>query len=157
MQLTCPATDANGTIARKYTKDGDNVSPPLQWSDLPESAQELAVLFENITPETQEPQILWLVYAISPKQDGLPEGFQHKAEPQEPSHLRQGQNALGNVGYDGPIGAVSQRYRYRFRLLALDQPLDLEPGADQEAFAKAAVRHVVDQASLEVQWLRPRS
>lgn len=156
MELSSSAVDASAKIAQKYTKDGDNISPPLSWSELPRSTRELALLFETITPQTEEPQLLWLVYGISAERGGLPEGFQHKAEPQGPEQLRQGKNALGNVGYDGPIGTVGRRYRYRFRLLALDEPLGLDPGVDQATFARAAAKHIIGQASLEIEWLRPR-
>jgi phosphatidylethanolamine-binding protein (PEBP) family uncharacterized protein len=48
---------------------------------------------------------------------------------------------LGNVGYDGPLGTLGRNIRYRFRLFALDQPLELSPGRDREAFLAAASRH----------------
>jgi len=82
--------------------------------------------------------------------DGLPEGFKHKAEPKEPAPLRQGRNAIGNVGYDGPLGSVGKTVRYRFRLCALDRALDLPPGEDQAAVAKAMAGHVIDDAELTV-------
>jgi phosphatidylethanolamine-binding protein (PEBP) family uncharacterized protein len=64
--------------------------------------------------------------------------------------LRQGANTLGNVGYDGPLGSVGRRVRFRFRLCALDRPLDLPPGADQETVTKAISGHVLEQAELSV-------
>lgn len=156
MELSSSAVDSSARIAQKYTKDGDNISPPLSWSGVPRPTRELALLLETITPETEQPQLLWLVYGISAERSGLPEGFRHKAEPQGPEQLRQGKNALGNVGYDGPIGTVGRRYRYRFRLLALDEPLGLDPGVDQATFARAAAKHIIGQTSLEIEWLRPR-
>jgi hypothetical protein len=40
----------DGQIPMRYSKDGENVSSPLAWSDLPPGTKELALLFENITP-----------------------------------------------------------------------------------------------------------
>jgi Raf kinase inhibitor-like YbhB/YbcL family protein len=150
MQLISNAFKDGQQIPIQYTKDGDNVSPPLRWSDVPERAQELVLLLENITPQTQEPFVHWLLYGISPELDGLPKGFKHKAEPEEPVALCQGKNAIGNVGYDGPLGTVGRTIRYRFTLCALDRPLDLPPGVDKETVAKKMPGHVLDEAQLIV-------
>ena len=85
-----------------------NRSPPLAWSDLPAGTIELALLFENITPQTKEPFVQWLVYKIPPDRGGLPEGYKHKADPKEPVGVLHGRNSLGNVGYDGPLGTLNR-------------------------------------------------
>jgi Raf kinase inhibitor-like YbhB/YbcL family protein len=147
MRLTSDAL-RNGQIPMRHSKDGDNVSPPLSWSDLPAGTKELALLLENITPQTKEPFVQWLVYGIPADADGLPESYQHKRAPKEPLAVRQGRNALDNVGYNGPLGTVNRSIRYRFRLLALDAPLDLPPGADKREFLEASAGHVLDQSDL---------
>jgi Raf kinase inhibitor-like YbhB/YbcL family protein len=150
MQLMSNAFKDGQQIPIQYTKDGDNVSPPLRWSDLPKGTEELVLLFENITPQTQEPFVHWLVYGIRPEVDGLPEGFKHKAEPEEPVALCQGRNAIGNVGYDGPLGTLGKTIRYRFTLCALDRRLDLPPGEGKETVARKMSDHLLDQAQLVV-------
>jgi Raf kinase inhibitor-like YbhB/YbcL family protein len=144
----------HGDFPVRYSKDGQNVSPPLAWSDLPTDTKELAVIFENVTPQTQEPFVQWLVYGIPPDRRGLPEGYKHKADPKEPVDVLQGRNALGNVGYDGPLGTLNRTIRYRFRLLALDVPLDLSSGLDKEAFEQAISGHVLEQSDLIVTYER---
>jgi Raf kinase inhibitor-like YbhB/YbcL family protein len=147
MKLTSEAMREQ-QIPVRYSKDGQNISPPLAWSDLPDDTKELALLFENITPQTEEPFVQWLVYGIPPAQGGLPEGYRHKRDPKEPVDLLHGRNSLGNVGYDGPLGTLGRAIRYRFRLFALDQPLELSPGVDREAFLAAAAGHVLEQSDL---------
>jgi Raf kinase inhibitor-like YbhB/YbcL family protein len=147
MRLTSEAMP-DGKIPIRYSKDGENVSPPLAWSDLPAGTRELALLFENITPATKEPFVQWLVYKIPPDQRGLPEGFKHKRDPKEPVDVLHGRNALGNIGYDGPLGTLNRTIRYRFRLFALDRPLELSPGLDKEAFLAAASGNVLEQVDL---------
>jgi Raf kinase inhibitor-like YbhB/YbcL family protein len=147
MRLTSEAP-RDGQFPVRYRKDGENVSPPLAWSDLPAGVEELALLFANITPGTKSAFVQWLVYGIPADRHGLPEGYKHKSDPKEPVDLRQGRNSLGNVGYDGPLGTLHRTIRYRFRLFALDQPLDLPPGLDKEAFLAAASGHVLEQADL---------
>jgi Raf kinase inhibitor-like YbhB/YbcL family protein len=144
----------NGEIPVRYSKDGQNISPPLAWSGLPAGTRELALLFENITPQTEEPFVQWLVYRIPPDAGGLPEGYRHKRDPKEPVDVLQGQNSLGNVGYDGPLGTLNRTIRYRFRLFALDAPLDLPPGEDKKAVLQAMENHVLDQADLVVTYER---
>ena len=153
MELTSEAL-RNGEIPVRYSKDGENISPPLSWSDLPAGTKELALLFENITPQTKEPFVQWLVYKIPPDARGLPEGYKHKADPKEPVDVLQGENSLENVGYDGPLGTLNRTIRYRFRLLALDAPLDVPPGIDKKRFLKASAGHVLDQADLVVTYDR---
>ena len=87
-------------------------------------------------------------------QSGLPEGYKHKADPKEPVDVLHGRNALGNVGYDGPLGTLNRPIRYRFRLFALDQPLELPPGLDKEAFLAAASGHVIGQSDLVASYTR---
>jgi Raf kinase inhibitor-like YbhB/YbcL family protein len=150
MKLTSEAVE-NGQLPVRY-KDGKNISPPLAWSDLPAKTKELALLFENITPQTKEPFVQ--VYKIPPDQRGLPEGFKHKRDPKEPVDVLHGRNSLGNVGYDGPLGTLGRTIRYRFRLFALDRPLELSPGLEREAFLAAASDHVLEQADLIVTYER---
>jgi hypothetical protein len=109
MKLTSEAL-RKGEIPVRYTKDGQNVSPPLGWSDLPPGTKELAPLFENITPETKEPFVQWLVCKIRQDAGGLPEGFKHKREPKEPADMRRGRNSLGNIGYDGRSAPSAGRF-----------------------------------------------
>jgi Raf kinase inhibitor-like YbhB/YbcL family protein len=153
MKLTSDALE-DGRIPARYTKDGQNVSPPLAWSDVPDRTKELALLFENITPQTEDPFVQWLVYGIPPDRDGLPEGYKHKADPTEPVDVLHGRNSLGNVGYDGPLGTLGRSIRYRFRLLALDEALDLPPGLDKAGFFEAAASHVLDQEDLTATYER---
>jgi Raf kinase inhibitor-like YbhB/YbcL family protein len=141
-------------IPVRYTKDGDNISPPFGWSGLPGGTRELVLILEGVTPATHEPWVHWLVYQIAPDLEGLPKGFKHKREPQEPVHLMQGTNSLGNIGYDGPQGTVGRIFRYRIRLLALDTLLDLEPGLDRQQLEKAMAGHVLGEAELHGRYER---
>jgi len=61
MRLTSDAVADGQRIPVRYTKDGGNRSPPLRWSGVPKTTRELALLFENVTPQTQEPFLQWLV------------------------------------------------------------------------------------------------
>jgi phosphatidylethanolamine-binding protein (PEBP) family uncharacterized protein len=90
----------------------------------------------------------WLVYKIPAEVDGVPEGFKHMREPEEPGHVLQGRNSLGNIGYDGPQGTIGRKFHYRIRLLALDIASEAGPSLDRKAFAKAIEGHVLGEAVL---------
>jgi hypothetical protein len=93
-------------------------------------------------------------YIVLKNAGSLPEGFKHKREPKEPVDVRQGRNSLGNIGYDGPLGTLGRPIRYCFRLFALDQPIDLPPGPDREAFLAAASGHILERDDLVVTYER---
>lgn len=152
MRLSSPALLQDSHLPERYARDGENISPPLEWGDLPTGTKELLVLFESVTPATQEPFAQWILYGIGAERQGLPEGFHKKREPED--GLAHGRNDVGNIGYDGPQGTISQTIHLRFRLLALDEPLGLGPGADRETVIKAAEGHVLETAELPVDYQR---
>jgi hypothetical protein len=152
LRLSSPAIHQDNHLPERYSRDGENISPPLEWGDVPSSAKELVVFLENVTPATQEPFAQWILYGLGTDRQGLEEGFHQKREPEE--GLAHGKNDVGNLGYDGPQGTISETIHLRFRLLALDAPLGLDPGADREAVLKAADGHVVEEAQLPVDYRR---
>lgn len=156
MKIFSSAFEDGGAIPIRYTKDGEDMSPPLQWQGVPRRARELALVFECLTPETREPVVQWLIFRIPKSCRSLPEGMRRKAEPDEPEGAMHGINDIGNLGYEGPLGTIGRTYRFRFRLFALDRALDLEPGVARQAFAKAIAGHVLKQADLHVIYDRPR-
>jgi hypothetical protein len=89
MRLWSTAFAEEEPIPIEYTKDGQNISPPFDWADLPRGACELALIFEGITPATREPWVHWLAYKISGDAGGLPEGYQHRHGPEEPVPILQ--------------------------------------------------------------------
>lgn len=146
--LSSPAFHSNDTIPRKYTGEGDDLSPPLKWIDVPESAQELAILCED--PDSgPEPWVHWLIYGISPtRTNGLPEGIPTDKQIERPIEATQGRNSFGRIGYGGPLPPPGRgEHRYFFKLFALDQKLNLRPGMTKDDFFKAINRHVLSEAT----------
>lgn len=152
MDLVSPAFRDADPIPTKYTKDGENVSPPLAWSELPEGTEQLALVLEDTTQRAA----LWVLYGIPADAEFVPEGVGHKREPDGLPGARQGANHIGNVGYDGPLGTVGRRARFSFRLYALDEALDLPAGLDHDALMAAISDHVLDEAELETEYERRR-
>jgi Raf kinase inhibitor-like YbhB/YbcL family protein len=120
--LTSTAFEHGGAIARRHTCDGDDVSPPLAWSDPPAGTRSLALVVDD--PDAPGGTFThWLAWGIDPNAGSLGEGEPGPAD---------GRNDFGSTGYRGPCPPRGGgRHRYSFRLFALGSPLDLPPGADK--------------------------
>ena len=132
-------------IPPKYTRDGENISPPLQWSDVPAGTRSLALVIED--PDAPSGIFRhWAVYNIRPSQTSLAEGVNGpRAEA-----LGSGVNDFGNARYDGPQPPQGDApHHYRFRLLALDVPsLELPSTAKAGDVLADARSHLIDETEL---------
>ena len=140
-------------IDARFTCDGDDLSPGLSWEGIPEGTQELVLALED--PDAPGATFThWLVYGLDPRSAALPEGIPQEAEVAALAGLHQGENDFGDVGYGGPCPPGGEEHRYIFRLLSLDAPLELEPGAGRAAFDDAVVPHVLAEARLTATYAR---
>ncbi len=145
--LTSPAFRNGERIPTKYTADGSDISPPLQWTDPPEGTQELALLCDD--PDA--PVGVWnhwVIYGLSPELRKLPEGLA-KTEKLSHPHATQGSNTWPKTGYWGPAPPKGQTHRYRFTLYALSTKLDLDPGATRDELLAAMQGCTLGTAMLE--------
>ena len=149
IHLESPAFRSGEAIPRKHTGEGPDVSPPLQWSGLPEGTQELALVCDDPDAPRAEPWVHWVLYGLPGGTPGLPEGIPAEAT-LAPPPARQGRNDFdGALGYGGPMPPKGHgRHRYYFRLYALGQRLDLPPGLDKKALLAAIRPHVLGEGEL---------
>ena len=140
LTLTSPEFTEGGAIPRRYSCDADNVSPPLSWSGAPAGAITLALVMDD--PDAGG-FVHWVVYNIDASATGsLPAGWSVT-----PDAAPQGGNSFGRLGYGGPC-PPSGAHRYAFRLLAIDQVLDLPAGPKADAVLAAAAGHTLAEATL---------
>jgi Raf kinase inhibitor-like YbhB/YbcL family protein len=140
-------------IDPRFTCDGDDVSPALAWERVPGEAAELVLVLED--PDAPGGTFThWLVYGLDPGETALPEGVPDGGTVAGPPELRQGTNDFGAAGYGGPCPPGGQTHSYVFRLLALDQALDLEGGASRDDLLGALEGHVVAEATLTAPYSR---
>jgi Raf kinase inhibitor-like YbhB/YbcL family protein len=134
---------------------GENVSPPLSWSNVPPDAESLALtLYDHITRcETcgeRAPEGRawghWGVYNIPAEATDLPEGL--PADPILPDGAVQLVNGFGEVGYGGPCPPPDHVHVYVFTIYALDARLDLPGNASVDNLSAALDGHVLEQADL---------
>lgn len=134
MQIATDAIKADGQLWEQYTCDGDNMSPPLTFSEIPKNAQSLVLIMED--PDAPSGLFThWLLYDMSPATLQIPEN-------EMPLTGMAGTNDFGNLGYGGPCPPKG-RHHYIFRLYAMDSTLDIPEGANRDALLDAMDDHVI--------------
>lgn len=138
LQLTSPSFQEGATIPTRYTCDGQNISPQLDWSGVPAGAKSLALIVDD--PDAPAGTFVhWVLYDLAPDLTSLSEGTGSGI---------QGVNGFGKKAYGGPCPPRGKPHRYFFKLYALDVSLDLKPGASKADLEKAMRGHILAQGQL---------
>lgn len=149
IEIRSTAFSAGERVPRRYTGDGEDISPPLTWSGLPDGVKELALICDDPDAPRPEPWVHWVIYKIPAGAAGLPENVAKTATLSEPAGARQGKNSWNKTGYGGPAPPPGHgTHHYHFKLYALDAPLDLSPGVDKKALLAAMKDRVLAQGEL---------
>ena len=144
MKLTSSDFQQGGGIPSRYTCDGQNVSPPLAWEDVPAVAKSLALISDD--PDApMGTWVHWVLWNLPPDTRQLGEGFPTGAT--LPDGAMQGTTDFGRTGYGGPC-PPSGAHRYFFKLYALDAMLSLKPGSTKAQLEAAMNGHILAQAEL---------
>jgi Raf kinase inhibitor-like YbhB/YbcL family protein len=148
LSLRSSAFDDHGAIPRRYTCEGEDVSPPMEWSGLPAEARSLVLIVDD--PDAPDPKapkmtwVHWVLYDIPVSASGLAEGVRREALPEG---AREGLNDWKRTGYGGPCPPIG-RHRYFHKLYALDTMLG-DLGQPTKAALEAAMEgHVIAQTEL---------
>lgn len=150
-QISSSAFSEGGTIAKKFTCDGPDVSPALTWKDAPATAQSYALIMDD--PDAPVGTwVHWVLYNLPPSTKELPEGVE-KTE-QLSNGALQGRNDFRKIGYGGPCPPPGKPHRYYFKLYALDRKLELKAGASKAEVETAMKGHIVGRAQLMGQYGR---
>jgi Raf kinase inhibitor-like YbhB/YbcL family protein len=147
MTLTSPSFEEAGEIPRRHTCQGEDVSPPLDWTGIPAGAKTLALVVDD--PDAPDPAapkmtwVHWVVFDIPATASGLPEG----AGAALPAPARAGNNDWGRAAWGGPCPPVG-RHRYFFKLYALGVSLPPDGVSTKAELEKAMQGHVLASAQL---------
>ena len=144
-QLESAAFAPGGAIPVKFTCDGPDVSPPLQWTDAPAGTKG----FSLIVDDPDAPGALWVhwvLYGMKSNVLSLPESIPTRE--MIPGFGTQGINDFGKLGYGGPCPPRGPAHRYLFHLYALDGELVLPPRKTKAELLKAIEGHVLGEAQL---------
>ncbi|ARV60873.1 hypothetical protein BZZ01_21645 [Nostocales cyanobacterium HT-58-2] len=151
MEIRSPAFFIGNTIPFKYTCDGENISPPLQWEAPPQGTESFVLIMDD--PDAPNRTFThWIVYNIPADKRELPEGVTQ--QPKLSNGSFQGENSFGELGFGGPCPPKNGAHRYFFRLFALDRKLDLPARASKQQVLAAMEGHVLDKAELMGRYAR---
>jgi Raf kinase inhibitor-like YbhB/YbcL family protein len=135
--VTSPAFDDGQPIPQKYGCNGEEVSPPLAWSGVPDDAAALALVVDD--PDAPGgTYVHWVVVNIDATQEGVHEG----SVPRDGVEV---DNSSGNASYAGPC-PPSGSHHYRFTVYALKSAVDVS--ADHSLDSLDAVFNAIDSASI---------
>lgn len=144
MKLSSSAFQSGEMIPSKYTCMGDDVSPPLAWSDIPPKTQSLALIADD--PDApMGTWVHWVVWNIPPSLTSLEENLPKKDA--LPNGIKQGMTDFKRVGYGGPC-PPSGIHRYFFKLYALDTQLNLPTMTHKKDLEKAMEGHILARTEL---------
>jgi hypothetical protein len=149
LAISSAAFSPGEAIPKRYTCEGDNVSPSVSWSDLPVGTKSLALIVDD--PDAPDPKapkmtwVHWVLYNIPPEATGLPEAASSDALPKG---SEEGCNDWNRKGYGGPCPPIGC-HRYFHKLYALDTVLSGLGNSPSKAQLESAMQgHVIDQAEL---------
>ena len=144
MRLSSTAFSDGGAIPRRFTCDGDDVSPPLSWTGIPAAALSLALLCDD--PDAPAGTWHhWAIYDIPADRTGLAEGAGDAQ-----AGFKQAINDFRRPGYGGPCPPRRHGpHHYHFRLLALSvERLAVQGKATCPEVEREAQRHSLAAATL---------
>jgi len=154
--ITSPVFSHNGEIPTRHTCDGEDISPALEWSGLPEGTKSIALIVDDPdAPDPAAPKMVWVhwvLYNIPPSATGLPEDV----KPQDlPSGTKEGLNDWKRTGYGGPCPPIG-RHRYFHKLYALDVVLPELGKPTKRDLEKAMEGHILAEVELVGTYQRSR-
>ncbi len=141
MKVASPAFDQGTRIPKKYTGEGEDISPPIAWHGAPAGTREFAMIVEDPDAPRPDPWVHWVVYGIPASRTSFPEGSAPGAT--------EGVNTGGQVGYAGPMPPEGHGvHHYHFRLYALNAAINLRQGATKQELLAAMKGHIIAEGEL---------
>ena len=145
MEIISTAFQDGETIPIRHTCSGQDISPALSWSGVPEGTVSFVLIVDD--PDAPGGTFThWVIFNIPANTLELEEAMPTSS--QLPSGALQGRNDFGRTGYDGPCPPPGTPHHYHFTLYALDVTLDLNPGASKTTVLNAMQGHILAQAEL---------
>ena len=146
LNINSSAFEPGEMIPDKYTCEGENVSPPLEWAQVPDDTESLVIILDD--PDASAgpggPFAHWVVYNIPADTTYFEEDF--LSQESQPFEGLIGRNSFGNTYYEGPCPPMGETHRYYFRLYALDTQLALTAGATRAQVIDSIQDHLLAKA-----------
>lgn len=150
LMIKSPDFSNNTVIPTRFTCDGTNLSPALEWAGAPLATKSFVLIMDD--PDA--PMGVydhWLLFNIPKNVTKLEEGIKKL-----PQGTKGGQNSKKSIHYTGPC-PPDREHRYFFKLYALDTALDLPEGASKHEIEKAMKGHILAHTELIGRYNRPQN
>ncbi len=151
IKVTSSAFVQGERIPKQFTGQGQDASPPIAWSEVPEGTKELALICDDPDAPTAEPWVHWVIYKIPADTKELPTGVPKTSRLKSPPGSLQGKNSWTDgqtIGYRGPMPPPGAVHHYYFTLYALNVKLVAEPGLTKTALLQDMQDHIVGRGQL---------
>jgi Raf kinase inhibitor-like YbhB/YbcL family protein len=143
MKLESSAFRNGGDIPRKYGYKTENLSPPLQISEIPEGTKSLVLIMDD--PDAMgavgKVWVHWVLWNISSDTKEIHENS-------IPENSIEGKTDFDEIGYGGPA-PPDKEHTYIFKIYALNKILNLKKGSTKEEIEKSMKQHILDEVKLE--------
>lgn len=140
LTVTSAAFTEGATLDSKFTCDGSDVSPPLQWKGAPPGAKSFAIIVDD--PDAPAGTwVHWVLFNLPPATISLSENLPKTSA--LPNGAGQGFNSFDEVGYRGPCPPLGKAHRYFFKVYALDTMLSLGGHPRKKDLLKAMEGHIL--------------
>ena len=151
--LTSDAFNDGENIPKKYTCEGEDISPKLSWSDVPGNTVSFAITCED--PDAPGKTFVhWVIYNIPATRTSLDESIPFNREILLDAGIKQGVNDFNQIGYKGPCPPAGKSHRYIFTIYALDNVIELDQGDRIAALFRAMTNHIIAQGQLVGEYSR---
>ncbi len=140
-KIESPAFRDGEEIPDRYTCEGEDISPPIKWSDVPKGTKSMVLICDD--PDApMGTWDHWIITNLDPETDGIPESA--PATSVLPGGEAHGTNSWGREDYGGPCPPSGKPHRYFFKLYAIDSDLDIPPGLNKYELMERIKVHVLE-------------
>jgi Raf kinase inhibitor-like YbhB/YbcL family protein len=137
--LSSPAFNEGQEIPVRFTCDGDDVSPQLEWVGVPVGTETLTLIMDD--PDAPAGTwVHWVLYNLPPDLTGLEQGVQGVGF--------EGITSFNRTGYGGPCPPPGSSHRYFFKLYALDISLDMPAQTGKKEIEDTMQGHILAESVL---------
>jgi Raf kinase inhibitor-like YbhB/YbcL family protein len=153
--VTCPVQETDGRLPDRYTAYHDNISPPLEWTGVPD-VKAWAIVVEDPDAPREEPFVHWMLWNLNGELRALPEGLGNDKRLITPQGAIQGRNDMGGYGWFGPRPPAGHGvHRYYFQVFALDDLIEMGPDTPLKELLNALKGHTLAKGEMAATYEAP--
>jgi hypothetical protein len=145
LTIKSPAFQSGDNIPKKFSCEGEDISPQLEWSNYPSETKSFALICED--PDAPGGTFThWIIYDIPTSRNSFPENVPNELDVFD--GVKQGKNNFGKIGYGGPCPPAGSAHRYFFRVYALDNKLNIKEGLSKDDLMNKIKSHILEEGEL---------